>query len=167
MSDAKILMMPLHKITVDLTISARAALPSATIEEYAEAIRRGEEMPPVVGFRSGDTTWIADGFLRHAAYLAAGRSSMPIEVRVGGWREARMYAAGANSRHALQRTAACKRLAVLVVISDEEGRKWTQKQVASYCNVSVPMVAAVMWSSLSGRRYKPVEWRKWYSHPYL
>ena len=111
MSDAKILMLPLHKITVDLTISARAALPATVIEDYAEAIRRGEEMPPVVGFRSGDTTWIADGFLRHAAYLAAGRSSIPIEVRVGGWREARMYAAGANCRHALQRTGACKRLA--------------------------------------------------------
>ena len=143
MTESNIVLMPLNRITIDLSISARASLPSAVIEEYTEALRRGEELPPVVGFRSGETTWISDGFLRHASYLAAGRANMPVECRVGGWREAKMHAASANSRHGLPRTSACKRLAILVVLDDEEGKTWTQQKVADHCNVSVPLVKAV------------------------
>lgn len=81
MSEPNIILMPLSKITIDFAISARSILPAGTIDDYAELLRLGREMPPVVGFRSGDTTWLADGFLRHAAYLAAGHRAMPRGMR--------------------------------------------------------------------------------------
>jgi hypothetical protein len=138
-------MMPLSKITVDLSISARASLPREVIDGYTEALNRGDEFPPVVAFRVADRVFLGDGFLRHAAHTAAGRKAMAVEVRVGGWREARMYAASAeaNGRHGLPRTGPCRRLAVMFVLNDDEGKGWSQVQVAKFVGVSVPLVKAV------------------------
>jgi ParB-like chromosome segregation protein Spo0J len=95
----------LSRIVARQEVQARAAMNKETIEEYAEAMRKGDKFPPVVVFRddNGASYWLADGFHRyHAAKQIANKWSLPAEIREGGKREAILFAVGANASHGLQ-----------------------------------------------------------------
>jgi hypothetical protein len=62
----------LDDITVDETVQARAQmLGEGVVEEYAAAMREGDEFPALVVFQKGGTYVLADGFTRHAGVKRA------------------------------------------------------------------------------------------------
>jgi hypothetical protein len=135
--------MPISRIRVDGGTQLRAACSEATIAEYAEALKAGVAFPPIIAFYDDIEFWLADGFHRHAAYLAAGLTEIAVDVRHGDRRAALLFAAGANADHGLRRTQEDKRNAVLTLLHDPEWRQWSDRTIADRVGVSHPTVARI------------------------
>lgn len=124
-------------IRIDGGTQMRETISSATVEEYAERIKAGDEFPPPVVFVDDeDAHWLAGGFHRVAAYRKAGETTVACDVRKGTVRDARLFAAGDNASHGLQRTNADKRLQVTALLADPEWGKWSDREIAKRCCVS-------------------------------
>lgn len=121
----------------------RAGLNETTAAEYADELRRGAVLPPVIVFFDGSDYWLGDGFHRVRAHFMAGGSDaeIPCEVRPGTRRDAVLCAAQANASHGLRRTLDDKRRAVDTLLRDEEWGKWSDRKIAESCHVSHTFVA--------------------------
>lgn len=119
----------------------RATLDPATVEAYAEGVREGSAFPPVIVFHDGTDHWLADGFHRTEAHVAAGLAAIHADIRAGTRRDAVLFACGANATHGLRRTTDDKRRAVILLLSDPEWRDWSDREIAERAHVSHPFVA--------------------------
>jgi hypothetical protein len=146
---------PLSAIRADHRVQARAQISLDVIEEYARAMGEENQFPPLVVFAASDDTYfLADGFHRHRAAEQNGREALDCEIKPGSLREAILYAAGANTAHGLQRSTDDKRKAVSTLLSDEEWRQWSDREIARHCNVGHQLVAKLRASAalLTGPR---------------
>ena len=130
----KCISLALDSVQVDAGTQARAGLDEGAVAEYAEAIGRGVEFPPVVVFRDGSAHFLADGFHRLAAFRQAGRESIEAEVRDGTREDARWYAIGANAAHGLRRSNADKAKAVHMALWARPGL--SDRAIAEHVGVS-------------------------------
>jgi ParB-like chromosome segregation protein Spo0J len=131
----------LDEIRSDECVQARAKIVPKVVDEYTEAMLKGDEFPPLVVFQEGDTSILADGFTRLAAAKRIGRASINCEVRAGGLRDAMLFAAGANATHGRPRSTADKRCAVLKLLNDDEWGIWSDREIARHCYVGHQLVA--------------------------
>ena len=136
-------------IVVDPSVQVRACTDPGTVAEYADAYLAGEVFPPVIVFLDpdGKRYWLADGFHRVEAAIAAGLAEVDAEVRHGGKRHAMLYAAGANAQHGLPRKPEDKRRAVLRLLEDEEWSKSTDREIARTCKVCPTFVGKLRKSA--------------------
>jgi hypothetical protein len=139
----------LDLIRSDGGAQARVCLNDDVVAEYAEADAAGADFPPGVVFHDGTDYWLADGFHRKAARQRNRRKDMLVEVRQGSRRDAILYAAGANAQHGLRRTNDDKRIAVMRLLTDDEWKQWSDREIARRCGVGHPLVAEVR-AELSG-----------------
>lgn len=116
---------------------------STTVEEYKEALQNGAKFPPIVTFFDGVYYYLADGWHRYEAYVAAGIVDIQADVYEGTRRDAQMYAFGANASHGLRRTNEDKRRSVSLMLDDEEWSGWTDNAIASACRVSNHLVTKI------------------------
>lgn len=144
---------PLSDIAVDAGCQSRAAIDPETVEEYAEVLRSGTELPPAVVFFDGTYHWLADGFHRREAHANAGIAAMRCEVRQGTRRDTILYSVGANATHGLRRKSEDKRRAVMTLLDDSEWSQWTDREISRRCAVSPPLVAACRRERLTARNY--------------
>lgn len=128
-------------IRLDGNTQARVAIHQTTVDEYAEVLTDGGELPPIVVFHDGAAHWIADGFHRLHAHRSIGAVTVRADVRDGTAREAQMYACGANQAHGLRRTNDDKRKAVAGML--ELAPDWSDRAIANHVGVAHTMVAAV------------------------
>lgn len=137
--------LPLSAISITGGTQSRVALNQDAVADYAEVIRLGGELPPVVVFNDGasDGLWLADGFHRFHAHHAAGAMEIECDVRVGTQRDAILFSAGANAAHGLRRTNDDKRRAVSILLGDEEWSKWSDREIARVCGVGNKFVGDV------------------------
>ena len=140
-----IIKIKIEEILATASTQMRKKLDTATIKEYCEAAQNGAVFPPVVVFteKGGDRRVLADGFHRLHAFVDADIDTVKAEVRVGGQREAMIYAMGCNEEHGLRRTNADKRFAVEMMFKDPELRQLTQKQMAEICRVTRQTIGRV------------------------
>jgi hypothetical protein len=131
----------LDQIRTDERVQARAKVVPKVVDDYTDAMREGDEFPPLVVFQEGGTNTLADGFTRYAAAKLAGRTSINCEVRAGGLRDAILFAAGANATHGCPRSTADKHCAVLKLLNDDEWCKWSDREIARRCHVGHQLVA--------------------------
>ncbi len=136
-------MIELSKIRIDGCTQPRAELNQATVDEYAEAIKTGAQLPPVTLFFDGANYWLADGFHRYFGAKAAGRTTIHEDITPGTLREAILYSLSANSKHGLRRSNADKRRAVQTLLDDAEWGAWSDNELARRCSVSVSFVGDV------------------------
>lgn len=134
---------PLNLIRIDGGTQSRAMLSDVVIEEYAAAIRDGAEFPPVIIFYDGAEHWLADGFHRVRAFIAAGVDHVPADVRQGTRRDAILFSVGANGAHGLRRTNDDKRRAVMTLLGDAEWSKWSDREIARQCAVHHSFVSRI------------------------
>jgi len=128
-------------IVRDPSCQFRELIRERIVDEYADAIREGIQLPAVTVFRDGDRDYLADGFHRLAAAELAGETHIAADVRPGTLRQAILHAVGANAEHGLRRTTEEKRRAVQALLNDSE---WTQKSdrwIAEVAHVSHTFVA--------------------------
>ena len=134
---------PVTAISADPECQLRAACSSVTVQEYSDALVAGATFPPVIVFSDGDSYWLSDGFHRFEAHQSAGLAEINAEIRDGGLRDAKLFAAGANADHGLRRTQADKRNSILALLTDPEWRNWSDKEIARRTGTSDKTVAKV------------------------
>jgi hypothetical protein len=117
---------PLAAITVDPSIQQRVdGTSKQVVEDYAEAMRTGDEFPPPIVFSTDGASYhLGDGFHRVEANRLAHPDVQEIacEVHAGDHDDALLFACGANSSHGLRRSISDKRKAVRSLLSNE---KWS------------------------------------------
>ena len=135
--------MNLLKIRIDelntRNLQTRAALNEDTVADYAEAMERGDNFPPVTVFTDGEEYYLADGFHRVEALRRIGRKGVTVELRDGDYKAALLYALKANSTHGLRRTNADKRHALEMAWNAREalfGGEPSIALLADTCGVS-------------------------------
>lgn len=125
---------------IDLSAGAqmRVERSEATVDEYAEAMKGGAVFPMPVVYceridaegRPLDALILADGFHRVAAARRAEVVSITVELRQGTRREAVLHAMKANTEHGLRPSRADTRKAVVTLLTDEEWRRWSDREIA-------------------------------------
>lgn len=138
--------LPLDQIRTDGGTQPRAFLDPATVQNYAEAMSRGDQFPPLIVFHDGTTYWLADGF--HRLQAAKDSTTPPdpdidCEIKQGTQRDAVLYSAGVNATHGLPRSNADKRRVVARMLTDDEWRTWSDRKIAAICHVSHPFVGTL------------------------
>lgn len=145
MNESTIKTLELSELTLDAGTQARAAINEAAVKEYAEAMKDGQQFPPVHVFQDHDVYFLADGFHRVEAAKQTGATEIACHVHLGTRRDAVEFALGANTKHGIRRTAADKRLAAQIALSKFPGL--SDRAIAELCKVSVPIVSDVRKNS--------------------
>lgn len=133
----------LSEITADQHAQPRATMDVEVVDEYGKDMKRGDKFPPVVVFFDGSRHWLADGFHRYYAAVAAQKERLDCEVREGGLREAILFSCGANGAHGARRSNADKRRAVTRLLQDDEWAQWSNYEIAKRCAVDDTFVLKV------------------------
>ena len=139
--------MPVSSLT---SSQMRAAMDQPTIDEYAEVMLAANgwgPFPPAEAFYDGSTYWMWRGNHRRAALLQAAEKAgtafdllVPVIVRPGTERDAKLEGLSDNAEHGLRRTVEDKRKAVDWALSDPELSQWSNAKIAAKCRVSAPFV---------------------------
>ena len=122
----------------DTSIQCRATIDTGTVNEYADAMRNGDEFPPIVLFGSKEKSWIGDGWHRLMAADQCGKKVIWADLKEGGRLEALKHALGANSLHGRKRTNEDKRRCVEIAL--KEFPKLSSRTIAEMCGVTHTMV---------------------------
>lgn len=139
--------LPLSEIRPDETVQPRVELDRETVSDYADAVRRGDEFPPVVVFKDTDgVNWLADGFHRFHAHVEAQAEYIAVDIKEGTYRDARFYAIRANAKNARRYTNADKRKIALTLLSDPEMRRLTNAAIAE--DIAVGAFTAAFFGSV-------------------
>jgi hypothetical protein len=139
--EAKLAKLGLDKLRLCLALQTRVSIHDDVVEEYAQAMARGDRFPPVVVFQDEGESILADGFHRLKAAQKARLKHLDAEVRQGSRKDALRFALGANDTHGLRRTNRDKRRAVEMALA--EFANLSDHLLAEMCGVSVPTVGTV------------------------
>ena len=133
----------LDAIRLDGGTQPRTGISEAIVAEYAEAIMRGDTLPPPVCYWDGVHRYAADGFHRIHAHRQAGSVEIQVEQRNGTLREAILFSVGTNAHHGLRRSDDDKRKAVRLLLEDEEWGQWSDRRIAEVTHTSPTFVGKV------------------------
>jgi len=135
-------LLSLERIRTEGT-QVRVALSEIVIREYADALARGDEFPPIEVYDDETVHWLADGFHRLQAAKQAGRDSIAATIHPGGQRAALLHALSANDTHGYRRTDGDRRHAIELMLADPEWQAWSNREIARQCRVSEFLVRTV------------------------
>lgn len=125
---------PLDDIEFDEDLQIRCEINWETVDDYAELIKAGTELPKSKVFEDNDgKIWIADGWHRILSHKKLRRETVDCHVQAGSRQDALKYALGANASHGLRRTNKDKRRAVLIAL--EAFPKLSARGIAGLCKV--------------------------------
>jgi N6-adenosine-specific RNA methylase IME4 len=130
----------LSVIRLDGGTQPRAEIDQFTVDDYAEAMRGGAQLPPPIVFYDGTDYWLADGFHRVHAFKSNAVADVECDVRQGTRRDAVLFSVGANAAHGKRRTNADKRRAVMTLLGDGEWSGWSNAEIARRVAVSDQLV---------------------------
>ena len=151
------------RIRTDLDTQARVQTDAKVVEEYAAAMLRGVEFPPVEVFHDldSDVLILVDGFHRLAAHLEAKPDEdIDVIIKEGTLSDARWASFTVNATHGLRRSAADKRRIIAEALRHENGAKMSDRQIAEHTGVDHKTVAAVRRELLTGGEIPHVDCRE-------
>lgn len=124
----------LDKIRIDGDTQPRAELDVFVVQDYAEAVLRGDKLPPASVMYDGRHYWLWDGFHRWHGFRKAGRTSMPVTVTTGTVEDARWACLSANQTHGKRRTNEDKQRSVELAL--RRRADLTDRLIAEHVGVS-------------------------------
>lgn len=133
----------LAKIRIDGGTQPRVKIDTDIVDEYADLIEAGVDIPLIEIFFDGAALWLADGFHRYHGYRKLDRKTIECNVRKGTVRDAILFSCGANATHGLRRSNADKRHAVETLLADPEWAKNSNRWIAETACVGDKLVAEV------------------------
>lgn len=134
----------IDEIRADGGTQTRAELRPDVIEDYAEAMRRGDEFPPIdVFLDKAGNYWLADGFHRFNGAASAELPDILATVHKGELRDAVWFALSANRANGLMRTKADKRRCVTLALSDKQWTAKPDRELAEHVGVSTDLVNSI------------------------
>jgi len=123
-------------IVLDDSLQTRVDVNHDVVADYADALSRGDKLPPVKVCLIFDKYWCVDGF--HSV-LALHRANMQVEAivvdKVKDPKAALAYAVAANRDHGLQRTPEDKAKVVELVLKDERWSNWANERIANLIGI--------------------------------
>lgn len=125
----------LTKISRDGGTQSRAWLNNQTIDEYAAAMRRGEEFPPIKLIYTGEAYYLVDGFHRVEAAIKAKLERISAEVEPGTLEDAQWLSYAANPTHGLPRSTEDKRRAIRAALKHPKGVEKSDREIAAHIRV--------------------------------
>lgn len=143
------------KVRIDLGTQSRVTIDPAIVTEYAEAMERGEEFPPIKVYydMEQDVFILVDGFHRYLAWLKTFPNDMILaEQSLGTVKEAVWESFSVNQSHGLRRTNADKRKAVEGALMHPNGVKMSDRAIAKHCGVSDRMVNGIRAELTAGAK---------------
>ncbi len=138
-----ITMIKISDLILSEEVQSRVSLDENVINEYAEAMKNGDEFPPIDVYKDGDDNYVADGFHRVKGAIKAGLTEFKAKIKEGTIRDAILHSVSANSTHGLRRTNLDKRNAVEKLLVDPEWQLWSDNQIAKQCAVDHKTVAKI------------------------
>lgn len=133
----------ISQIELDSSTQFRVDIDQAKVDEYAQLISDGVELPPIKVISDGSKTYLTDGWHRLYANKKLERTAIMAELTIGSYREAVLAALSANNDHGLPTTNQDKRKKVLFALRDPELSQMSQREIARLCGVTQAMVSKV------------------------
>lgn len=135
----------IDQIVTDPRCQSRQGIELGLVQEYAEAIRDGVDMPPISVVQSGDSYYLYDGFHRLRAYEQVGKREVSVESVPGDVWDAIERSCAVNAIHGKRRTNEDKRRAVetMIQVMEHRGENWSDSEIARRCAVSQPFVSGI------------------------
>jgi uncharacterized ParB-like nuclease family protein len=133
---------PLIEIERKFAQAVREQRSDAAVQEYAEADKEGEKLPPVALFTTASGPYyLADGEHRLEARKQNGKATVFARVTeyttdAEAQEAARLHAAGANADHGLRRTPGDKRAAICSVIGLPQFATASNREIARLCRLT-------------------------------
>lgn len=134
---------PITQLRTDGGTQSREAIDSTVVDDYASAMKRGEQFPPAVVFYDGTDYWLADGFIRRDATVWRNLGELECEVRQGTQQDAQWYSYGANKEHGLRRTTEDKQRAVKAALQHPNALGMNNGAIAKHVGCSHQWVAKI------------------------
>lgn len=131
------------KIRRDGGTQSRATLNIQIIDEYAAAMRRDEEFPPIKLIYTGEAYILVDGFHRVEAAIKAKLDTISADVEPGTLEDAQWASYAANPAHGLPRSSDDKRRAIAAALKHPKGGEKSDREIASHIRVDHKTVGAV------------------------
>jgi len=134
----------LDHILLDHRLQSRP-LRSDVVEDYLEAQRRGDELPPVRVVRDeNDNYYLVDGHHRvAAARQRVGIDGIAVEIVNGSFEDALWLSWGANRSHGLPRTSLDKRRAIQAAITHQRWGRESDRAIARHIGCDHKTVASM------------------------
>lgn len=133
----------LSEIDWDSSVQARLGLDADVVEEYAELMRTGVKMAPVLLFHDGERYYIVDGFHRIDAANDLKKRKIRADVKRGTKEQAAWEALAANKTHGLRRTNGDKHRAVELALKHPTSCDLSNREIAKHVGVSEGLVRIV------------------------
>jgi ParB-like chromosome segregation protein Spo0J len=115
----------------------RVKIHKQAVADYVEALRSGQDLPPVEVVWDRQFYWVVDGHHRVEAHRQLGGKLAEIDCIVsrGSQQEAQWLSLGANRTHGIRRTLPDKRNAVLFALKHPEFKSKSDRQIAEQTGV--------------------------------
>lgn len=141
---AKPACLALEHITLDPRLQSRH-LRSGVVKDYLEALRRGEELPPVRVVRDADDHYyLVDGHHRIAATRQmVGMADIAVEIFDGTFADALWLSWGANRSLGLRRTQKDKRRAIQAALEHPRWSLESDRAIARHIGCDHKTVASM------------------------
>lgn len=149
------MLLKLSQIKATQVTQSRCEINTFQVDDYVEALKNGDQFPPVEVFCNQDDYYLVDGFHRFEAYQKIGLIEVEAIIHDGDLRDAILYAAGVNADHGLPRTYADKRKAALTLLEDSEWGQWSDSEIARRCRVHQTFVSKLRLSLKPNISEKP------------
>lgn len=133
--------LPIAQIRRDGNTQPRQGMDEDAVNDYANALRNSERLPPVDVMFDGSVHWLFDGFHRTEAHLRAGLADIPVIIHRGSLEDAQWRSFGANKGHGLRRSNADKERAVRAALRHSTGAGLSNVQIAKHIGVDDKTVA--------------------------
>lgn len=136
----KLLELRLDVVRLDGGTQSRAAINQEKVGEYGERL---EQLPPVIVYFDGSHYWLASGFHRCLAHHKNKRKSITCIVRTGTVRDATLFSVSENAEHGLPRTREDNRHICRMLLTDDEWKEWSDREIAEKGKVGRWLVGEV------------------------
>lgn len=135
-------LLAISQLRLDGGTQPRVVIDWKVVDDYSDELLAGQKFPPITVFYDGTNYWVADGFHRIKAAVAAGIGKLKCDVRQGTQEDAQWFSFGANQGHGLRRTNDDKQRAVKAALAHPLGSGKSDRNIASHCGVDHQTVAS-------------------------
>lgn len=141
----------ISQIQAEPLVQARVEIDKTVVAQYANHMKEGINLPPVIVVFDGDIYWLADGFHRYRAATMIGEKLVCCHIEQGTKRDAILLAIRENIFQDFKRTNADKRKAVETLLKDACWQEWSDREIGRRCGVSHPFVAKMRMAMSIGQ----------------
>ncbi len=136
----------LTEVIADSRCQSRTGIDPALVQEYADHLKEGAELPPLCTIDDDGSHYLYDGFHRIEAYQRVGATQVAVTADPGDIWDAIERSCRVNTTHGKRRAPADTKRAVEMILEvmRHRGEKWSQVEIAERCALSQQRVSQLL-----------------------